>query len=60
MAEIFNLEIVFEHPAWRILSDLEIPHQKYILEQEDTVHIVVEDKDIERTAQAFSNLRITI
>jgi ribulose 1,5-bisphosphate synthetase/thiazole synthase len=60
MLAIFNLEIVFEHPAWRILTDLEIPYTKYTLEQEETVHIVVENEYCEKVADALRNLRITI
>ncbi len=60
MATIFNLEIVFEHPAWRVLTDLEIPYEKYTIEQEKTVHIVVEDEYCEKVADALRNLRITM
>lgn len=60
MAAIFNLEIVFEHPVWRVLTELKIPYKTFIIEKEQTVHILVEDKHTEKVANALRNLRITI
>lgn len=60
MAGMFCIEVAFEHAAWRVLSDAEVPHARFVNEKYRVLHITVADQYIEKVSILLQNLRMEV